>query len=169
VRTGRKIANETVLRLVASAPNVIGVKDASGDPSSTARLLATAPASLEIYSGDDSLTLALLAIGAVGAVSVASHYAGPEIAEMIRLFLAGDVERAASLNAELVAAVDFQSSEEAPNPLPAKAVLRAMGLKVGQCRLPHGEAPDWLDSRAEDLVLGLEALRQARRGGRASG
>jgi 4-hydroxy-tetrahydrodipicolinate synthase len=162
VRTGRKIATSTVLRLARTHANVVGVKDAASDPAETARLIAEAPAGFEVYSGDDSLTLPLLAVGAVGAISVASHWIGPEIAEMISLFFKGDVDQAARLNGELSSAVDYQSGDEAPNPMPAKAIMRAMGLCVGECRLPHGRAPSVLEERAEALLADLEAWRSAR-------
>jgi 4-hydroxy-tetrahydrodipicolinate synthase len=162
IRTGRKINTETMLRLAWEVPNIVGVKDAAGDVSGTARLLAEAPEGFECYSGDDSLNLALLAVGAVGAISVAAHWAGPELAEMIAAFLAGDVERARQLNADTIYAVAFQSSDEAPNPMPAKAMMRAMGLPSGQCRLPHGPAPGWLEERAEAVLEDLQQWRSAR-------
>jgi 4-hydroxy-tetrahydrodipicolinate synthase len=138
------------------------VKDAAGDIAATARLLAEAPAGFECYSGEDALTLGLLAVGAVGVISVAAHWAGLEIAEMIASFLDGDVERARQLNADTIEAVAFQSSDEAPNPMPAKAILRAMGLPAGQCRLPHGPAPEWLDERADAVLTDLEEWRASR-------
>jgi 4-hydroxy-tetrahydrodipicolinate synthase len=162
VRTGRKIATETMLRLAREVPNIIAVKDAAGDIAATARLLAEAPAGFECYSGEDALTLGLLAVGAVGVISVAAHWAGLEIAEMIASFLDGDVERARQLNADTIEAVAFQSSDEAPNPMPAKAILRAMGLPAGQCRLPHGPAPEWLDERADAVLTDLEEWRASR-------
>jgi 4-hydroxy-tetrahydrodipicolinate synthase len=165
IRAGRKIANDTMLRLAHELPNIVGVKDAAADPPSTARLLAEAPAGFECYSGDDAMTLPLLAIGAVGAIGVATHWVGPEIAEMIRAFLAGDVETARRLNADLIEPVSFQASDEAPNPMPAKAMLRAMGLRAGECRLPHGPPPQWLEERAEAVLADLEQWRAARLGG----
>lgn len=162
VRTGRKVANDTMLTLVGRCPNVVAVKDASGDPAGAARLLAKAPAGFECYSGDDSLTLPLLAVGAVGVISVAAHWVGRELGEMIRLFLTGDVEGARRLNADLVDAVGFQTSDEAPNPLPTKAVLRVLGLPAGECRLPLGPAPDWLEPKARQMLAALETWRAGR-------
>ncbi len=161
VRTGRKIAADTMIRLAREHRNVVAVKDASADPAGTARLMAEVPAGFEVYSGDDNLTLPLLSIGAVGVISVAAHWVGPEIARMMDAFFAGDVAEAARLNRELVHVVAFQSSDEAPNPMPAKAILRAMGLPVGECRLPHGPAPQWLEERAEAVLADLEAWRRA--------
>jgi len=162
VRTGRKVAVETLLGLARECSNIVGVKDAAADPAGAARLLARVGAGFECYSGDDSLTLPLLAIGAVGVVSVAAHWVGPEISEMIRRFLNGDVEGARELNAALIAPVSFQSSDEAPNPIPTKAVLRARGLPAGQCRLPMGPAPEGLDARAREMLAELDAWRASR-------
>jgi 4-hydroxy-tetrahydrodipicolinate synthase len=162
VRTGRKLALETMLQLFHDIPNIVGVKDASGDPAGAARLVARAGAGFDCYSGDDSLTLPLLAVGAVGAVSVASHWVGQELGEMVRRYLDGDVEGARELNAALLDAVSFQSSDEAPNPLPAKAVLRVLGLPAGECRLPMGPAPDWLEPKARSMLANLDSWRTSR-------
>lgn len=162
VRTGRKIATDTMLSLARDVPNIVAVKDAAGDIAGTARLLAQAPPGFQCYSGEDALTLGLLSVGAVGGICVASHWVGREIAEMISAYLSGDVEHARELNAETIDFVAFQSSDEAPNPMPAKAILRAMGLAVGECRLPHGAAPDWLNDRARSLLATLEGWRAAR-------
>ena len=162
VRTGRKVAIDTMLQLARDCPNIVGVKDASGDPAGTARLLARAGAGFECYSGDDALTLPLLAVGAVGVISVASHWVGTELGEMVRLYLKGDVEGARELNAGLIDAVSFQSSDEAPNPLPAKAVLRVLGLPAGECRLPMGNAPDWLEPKARSMLANLGSWRASR-------
>lgn len=142
VRTGRKIASDTLLRLVREVENIVAVKDAAGDPAASARLVADAPDGFELYSGDDALTLPLLAVGAVGAVGVATHWTGPQYAAMVSAFRAGDVDRARLLNAELLPYFAFQSSDAAPNPVPAKALLRELGLPAGHCRLPHVEPPE---------------------------
>ncbi len=154
-RTGRRVATETVLRLAAEVPQVVALKDAAGDVAATARLAAQTPRSFEIYSGDDALTLPLLSVGAVGVVSVASHWVGKELAAMVASFLGGDVEGARQTNASLLADFAFESSEAAPNPLPAKAVLRALGLAVGQCRPPMGPAPAELDRQAGEVARRL--------------
>lgn len=157
VRTGRRIAHATMLEVVRRAPNVVGVKDATGDPAGTARLIARAPASFEVYSGDDSLTLPLLAVGAVGVVSVASHWAGPRFAEMASAYAQGDTFRAQQVNASLLDSYEFESTEEFPNPLPAKAACRALGLAVGHCRPPLGPVPDRLEDDARAMLDRLHA------------
>lgn len=158
-RTGRKIEHDTILRLVRDVPNIVAVKDAAGSPAASARLVAEAPGGFELYSGDDILTLPLLAIGAVGTVSVAGHWTGREQAEMLAAFWKGDVERAQQINATLLESFVFESSDEFPNPLPSKAVLRALGHKVGQCRPPMGAAPPELDARAREVLANLGGAR----------
>ena len=155
VRTGRKISTELILRLAREVPNIIGVKDAAGDPPESARLLAGAPEGFELYSGDDAMTLPLLSIGAVGTISVASHWVGRQLGEMVDAYEKGDVVTARRINAGLVASYDFESSEEAPNPIPTKAMLRVLGLPVGQCRPPMGPAPEGLEDQARDVLADL--------------
>src|SRR6516165_2508433 len=142
VRTGRKVEHDTLIRLARDVPNITGVKDAAGNPAASAKLLADAPAGFDLYSGDDGLTLPLLAVGAGGVISVASHWAGDLIREMVLAHVKGDVDHARALNARLIPSWEFQSGELTPNPMPTKAVLRTLGLPAGQCRMPLGPAPD---------------------------
>lgn len=152
VRAGRKISGDVLVRLASEVDNVVALKDASGNPAATARLIANLPDGFEVYSGDDSMTLPLLAVGAVGVVSVASHWAGERIAAMVEAHRAGNVAKAAEINRTLLASYDFEASDDAPNPLPAKAMMRALGFAVGQCRLPMGDAPDGIDAGARALT-----------------
>jgi len=162
VRTGRRIAQETMLRLAEEVENVVAVKDAAGDPASTARLMARAPAGFECYAGDDALTLPLLSIGATGLIGVATHWCARECREMIDRFLAGDVSGARELNAALVESFDFETGDDAPNPVPVKAMLRVLGLPAGECRLPLGPAPSGLEERAKSVLASLDAWRRSR-------
>jgi 4-hydroxy-tetrahydrodipicolinate synthase len=155
VRAARKIAPETMLRLARAVPNIVGVKDAAGDVPATARLVAEAPDGFEVYCGDDNMALAFLAVGAVGVVSVASHWAGLEMGQMVSAFAKGDVDTARSLNARLMESYDFESSDAHPNPLPAKAACRALGLPAGQCRSPLGAAAPELDGQARLVISRL--------------
>lgn len=155
-RTGRKIDSTTILRLAHDVPNIVGLKDAAGNPAETARVIAQAPSGFEVYSGDDPLTLPLLSLGAVGVISVASHWVGRQLGEMIAAFESGDHDAARRINAGLLESYAFQGSDEAPNPIPTKALLRALGLKVGLCRPPMGPEPDGLEDQARRV---LEALR----------
>jgi 4-hydroxy-tetrahydrodipicolinate synthase len=168
-RTGRKIAHDTMVDLARNVSNIIGVKDASGDPAASARLIGDAPEGFELYSGDDALTLPLLALGAVGAVSVASHWAGEETADLVAAWFKGDTEGARQSNATLFDSYDFETSETFPNPLPAKAACRVLGLPAGQCRLPLGPAPRELEERARQVISNpgrdVHAVAAARAGG----
>lgn len=153
-RTGRKISHDVLVRLHREVPNIIGVKDAASDPWATAQLLAAAP-DLELYSGEDRLNLPLLAIGACGVVSVASHWTGRLQQRLLESFWKGDVASARAINARLLPSFAFESSDAAPNPVPTKAVLRSLGLPAGQCRLPMGPTPAGLEDAAAALVSSL--------------
>jgi 4-hydroxy-tetrahydrodipicolinate synthase len=155
VRAGRKIAHETMLRLARAVPNIVAVKDAAGDVAGTARLVAEAPDGFEVYCGDDNLALAMLAVGAVGVVSVASHWAGAEMGQLVSAFAKGDLDAARSMNSRLMESYDFESSDAHPNPVPAKAACRALGLPSGQCRLPLGAAAPELDGMARMVMSHL--------------
>lgn len=158
MRTGRKLADATMLELAAEG-TVVGVKDATGNPAATAALIAAAPANFEVYSGNDGDTLPLLAVGAVGVISVEAHWAGEELAEMVAAFFKGDVARAQSLNQRLIESHRFQSSDEAPNPIPTKAMMAALGLPGGTCRLPMGPPPAGLEETAAEVLARLGGAR----------
>lgn len=159
-RTGRKVASSTLLRLAHEVPNIVAVKDAAGDAPASAELLADAPDGFELYSGDDSMTLPLLSIGAAGVVGVATHWAGPVFAEMVRAFDAGDPATALACHRRLLPTFAFETSERNPYPIPVKAMLRELGFPVGPPRLPHVES-DSDDLRAEARRI-IEALGIAR-------
>ncbi len=154
-RSGRKIDNATILQLADEMVNVVAVKDAAGDVAETARLVAAAPEGLEVYSGEDALTLALLAVGAVGVVSVASHWVTPETVAMMDAFFAGDVARATGVNQRLIESWDFESGDLKPNPSPTKAMLKVLGLPGGDCRPPMGPEPEGLQDLARHVLAGL--------------
>ncbi len=161
VRSGRRIGAPLTIELAREVANIVGVKDATGDVVTAATVVAATPDEFDVYCGDDSLTLPFLSIGAAGIVSVASHWAGPLFAEMVRSYRSGDVGRAMAVNQELAESYQFESTEEFPNPVPAKAACRALGLAVGQCRLPHPPAPAALDDRARALVAKVSRLDPA--------
>src|SRR5580704_10741966 len=155
VRSGRRIATRTMLRLAREVPSIVALKDAAGDAPTTAHLAAQVPVGFQIYSGDDVMTLPLMAVGAVGVISVAAHWIAPQLRQVIDSFVAGDLVAAIAGNAELLDSFDFESTEEYPNPLPAKAMLRALGLKVGQCRLPMGASTPELDTQAQKILAAV--------------
>jgi 4-hydroxy-tetrahydrodipicolinate synthase len=157
VRSGRKINTATVLDLARTVPNILALKDAAGNPAETARVIADAPTGFEVYSGDDGMTLPLLAVGAVGVIGVATHWSGVEHSEMMKCWFKGDTNGAREINAKLLDSYTFETGDDAPNPLPTKAMMRVMGLPAGQARLPMGTAPDWLEPRAQEVLAALRA------------
>ena len=157
IRTGRKINSDTMVSLAADCENIVAVKDAAGNPGETAKVIRDAPAGFEVYSGDDNLTLPLLAVGAVGVISVAAHWSAPEHVAMMDAWDAGDAAEARRINARLLESFDYESGDLTPNPVPTKAMLRTLGLPVGQPRLPMGPTPDGLEDTARSVYARLRA------------
>jgi 4-hydroxy-tetrahydrodipicolinate synthase len=161
VRTGRKIDHDTMVSLAVEHRNIRALKDAAGDPEATSRLLADTdlPSDFVVYSGDDALNLDLARRGAVGAISVASHWAGDLLARMFDALEAGDVAQAAVLHGVLGPSYEFETSVETPNPIPTKAMLRTLGLR----EVGYGRPPMVLASRADDDALEARAREVHRR------
>ena len=163
VRTGRKINTTTLLSLAADNPNIRGVKDAAGNPAETAVLMSRAPQGFELYSGDDGLTLAFLAYGGVGVIGVATHWSGIDHKEMITAFKKGDIAAAIAINHRLVESFSFETGDEAPNPLPTKAMMQLLGFNVGPARLPMGAPPEFVFEKAKIVLDNLNLARAAAR------
>ncbi len=136
-RTGVNCLPETVARL-AEVDNIVGIKEATGSLDQASEVRKRTPRDFLIYSGDDSLTLPMLAVGGTGVVSVASHLAGEEIGKMIRAFHAGDISTALALHLRLWPL--FKVLFITTNPVPLKAALRLAGFDAGAPRLPLVEA-----------------------------
>ena len=161
VRTGRKISTATLIKLATDVKNVAALKDASGNPAETAMLMTQVPKSFELLSGDDGLTLPLMAIGAVGVIGVATHWTGADHQEMFKKWNAGDITGARAVNARMLESFAFETGDDNPNPLPSKAMMNYLGLAVGEARLPMGPAPSGLAQRAEKVFSNLQAARLA--------
>ena len=131
-RTSVNLLPATVARL-AEIPNIVAIKEASGSLDQVTEIVRSSPR-LAVYSGDDSLTLPILAVGGVGVVSVASHVAGRAIKAMIESYMAGDVQAAARVHGSLFPL--FKAMFVTTNPVPVKTAVNMMGLKVGLPRLP---------------------------------
>ncbi|WP_421956605.1 4-hydroxy-tetrahydrodipicolinate synthase [Polaromonas sp.] len=155
VRTGRRISHEVLVRLLSEVPNIVALKDATGDPPAAAALLADA-GPFELYSGDDSYTLPLLAVGAVGVVGTTTHWAGAEFQAMIAAFGRGDVQLAREINQRLLPSLRFVSTEDSVYSMSIKAMLRTLGLDVGECRLPLPAAPAGTQELARQVWAGLK-------------
>lgn len=159
VRAGRKIATANLVDMARGVKNIVGVKDAAGNPAETAILLSQAPAGFELYSGDDGLTLAFLAYGGVGVIGVATHWSAVDHKEMITAFKSGDVARARAINDRLIESFVFETGDDAPNPLPTKAMMQHLGFAVGDARLPMGPAPEFVHERAKQVMANLVLAR----------
>jgi 4-hydroxy-tetrahydrodipicolinate synthase len=153
-RTARRIAHDVLVRLASEVTNIVAFKDATADPPATARLITEVP-ELEVYSGDVAMTLSLLAVGAVGVVGTSTHWTGPETGEMIRAFEKGDHQRAREINARLIESYLFENSDDCVFSQSIKAMMRTLGLRVGECRLPLGPAPDGTEARAREVYARL--------------
>jgi 4-hydroxy-tetrahydrodipicolinate synthase len=132
-RTGVNLESGTAIRL-ARVPNIVALKEASSNLKQIARVIQGAPADFTVYSGNDDETLPILSIGGGGIVSVASHIIGKEIADMMALFFAGNIEEAARMHRSLLPI--FEGLFMDTNPLPVKAALKMMGHDTGGHRLP---------------------------------
>lgn len=159
VRTGRKIATSTLLRLAREVPTVVALKDAAGNPAETAQVIANAPDEFEVYSGDDGLTLPLLAVGAVGVIGVATHWSAPEHQAMFDHWEAGRTAAARRVNQILLPSFAYETGDEAPNPIPSKVMMNHLGVPVGECRLPMGPPASFVAERAVQVWADLETAR----------
>jgi 4-hydroxy-tetrahydrodipicolinate synthase len=138
-RSPRNLETRTVVRL-AEIPNIVAVKEASKDLEQVAEIVAQTPERFRVYSGDDAITLPMMAIGAEGIISVAAHIVGRPIKEMIEAFVRGDVRDAARRHLRLLPV--FQACFVTTNPIPIKAAVNMIGLRAGSLRLPLVEATD---------------------------
>ncbi|MCL5961692.1 MAG: 4-hydroxy-tetrahydrodipicolinate synthase [Chloroflexi bacterium] len=132
-RTVTNMTAETVIRLSA-IDNIVGVKEASGDFGQITSILDGTPEDFFVFSGNDSDTFPMLAMGAHGVISVASHLVGGQIKAMIDRFVEGDVSGAAKLHRDLTPI--SRALFVVANPIPLKAALNARGFRVGKPRLP---------------------------------
>ena len=133
-RCGIEIAVDTVKRLAADCKNIVGIKEAGGSCDRVSQLRAALGPKFEILSGDDSLTLSFMAVGAQGVISVASNVIPREVAAMVRAFAAGDVKKAMALHAKFYPV--FKDLFIETNPVPVKAALAMLGVVGEEYRLP---------------------------------
>ena len=158
-RTGRKMSSGTLVRLATDVTNIVALKDAAGDPSETAKVIANAPDDFEVYSGDSPMNLPLMAVGAVGAIGVCTHWAAPEHTQMFDAWERNDIAETQRINRQLIESYDFEGNDDAPNPVQPKAMMRTLGHPVGECRLPMGPTPDGTEDAARDVYQRLVATR----------
>lgn len=133
-RTSQNLASETVLRLMADCANIAGVKEASGDLTQAGEIIRHRREGFLVLSGDDKMTLPMLAIGGDGVVSVVAHVVGPAMRRMLDAYAAGDAVTATELHLRLLPI--FTGLFLASNPVPVKDALRIVGFDAGSVRPP---------------------------------
>ncbi|HLG15323.1 MAG TPA: 4-hydroxy-tetrahydrodipicolinate synthase [Blastocatellia bacterium] len=158
-RTAVNIAPDTIVRL-AAIPNIIGVKEASGDISQIAEIATRVPAGFKIFSGDDSVTLPIVAVGGVGLISVASNEAPRQMTAMTRACLESNWDEARRLNRELFPLMKANFIETSPGPV--KAALAMMGRIKEVYRLPIVPVKAETKERLRAVLLELNLIEVAR-------
>lgn len=154
-RTSQNLLPETVARL-AEVPNIVALKEASGNLDQASQIRQLTPTDFAIYSGDDSLTLPMLAIGGSGVVSVASHLVGPQLQQMIQAFESGQVQAATQIHLKLFSL--FKALFITTNPIPIKAALRLQGWDVGSLRLPLCDPDEGVHAMLKTVMAELNLL-----------
>ena len=133
-RCGVEIGTETVKRLAGECKNIIGIKEAGGNADRVSQLRAACGPKFEILSGDDSLTLPFMAVGAQGVISVVSNVIPGQVAKMVKAFAAGNIRQAAQIHHKYYSL--FKDLFVETNPVPVKAALAMLGMIEEEYRLP---------------------------------
>lgn len=154
-RTGCNLLPETVEKL-AEIDNIVALKEASGNINQMSEMVKRTPEDFLIYSGDDSMTLPSMAVGAYGVVSVCAHVVSKEMKEMIDAFVVGDAKKAMEIHLRLFDI--FNKLFIVTNPIPVKAALNMLGIKVGGLRLPLTEASEEVKDIVEKELIKLGLL-----------
>ena len=154
-RTGTRLAPQTVVDLCHEVPNIVGVKDATGDISEVAELMSLAKGTVDVYSGNDDQIVPVLSLGGKGVISVLSNILPKETHDMVASYLDGDVVKSCEMQLKYFDLVKALFCEV--NPIPVKKALNLMGMEVGSLRLPLTEMEDANAKRLE------EEMRKARR------
>ena len=160
-RTGQNMLPETVARL-AEIPNIVAVKEASGNLDQASQIRCLTSPEFAIYSGDDSLTLPMLAVGGSGVVSVASHLVGEQLQQMIKAFEAGQVQVATQIHLQLFDL--FKALFLTTNPILVKTALKLQGWDVGSTRPPLCDPPVEVTQKLKDVLSQLATVSAIKRG-----
>lgn len=156
-RTGSNITAQTMLKLAREVENIVAVKEASGDLSQIMAILRGRPEGFSVLSGDDALTLAMIALGADGLVSVASNEAPDLMSRMVELALAGEWQEARALHYRLLPLMEVNFIESSPGPV--KAALAMMNLIEEHFRLPLVPITETSRDRVRDVITELGLLK----------
>jgi len=139
-RTGTNIQPETAVRLCKEIPNIVGIKEASGNISQVAKLMSLADGQVDLYSGNDDQIVPLLSLGGIGVISVLSNVAPKQIHDICQKFFDGDVAGAAADQLKAIELIDALFCEV--NPIPVKTALNLQGKEVGPLRMPLSPMED---------------------------
>ena len=137
-RTASNITAATVAKLAQECPNLAAVKEASGNLEQVSDIIRSVRPGCLVYSGDDMLTLPIMALGGTGVISVAGHVVGREMQQMMEAFVSGDIRAASEIHLRLVPF--FKVIFITTNPIPIKTAVNLLGLDAGPLRLPLVEA-----------------------------
>nr|WP_191383724.1 4-hydroxy-tetrahydrodipicolinate synthase [uncultured Lachnoclostridium sp.] len=149
-RTGLNIAPETVATLVKEVPNIVGVKEASGNISQVARIMSLTDGNIDLYSGNDDQIVPLLSLGGKGVISVLSNVAPKETHDICAKYFAGDVQGACELQLKVIPLIEQLFCEV--NPIPVKKAVNLMGMECGGLRMPLTElSPEHEKSLAQAM------------------
>ena len=154
-RTSQNLLPETIAKL-AEISNIVAVKEASGNLDQASQIRQLTPTDFAIYSGDDSLTLPMLAIGGSGVVSVASHLVGLQLQQMIQAFEGGQVQAATQIHLKLFSL--FKALFITTNPIPVKEALKLQGWNVGSFRLPLCDPDEEVRAMLKTVMAELNLL-----------
>ncbi|MBW4586870.1 4-hydroxy-tetrahydrodipicolinate synthase [Aetokthonos hydrillicola Thurmond2011] len=155
-RTGQNLQPETVARL-SEVKNIVGIKESTGNIDQVSEIRRLTPKEFQIYSGDDYMTLPLLAIGAKGVVSVASHLVGPKLQDMIQAFCSGQIQVATEIHLQLFPL--FKVLFATTSPIPVKKALLLQGWDVGATRLPLYETDSKFSQQLEVILKELNLIK----------
>ncbi len=147
-RTGTRLAPQTVVDLCHEVPNIVGVKDATGDISEVAELMSLAKGTVDVYSGNDDQIVPVLSLGGKGVISVLSNILPKETHDMVASYLEGDVAKSCEMQLKYFDLIKALFCEV--NPIPVKKALNLMGMEVGSLRLPLTEMEDANAKRLEE-------------------
>ncbi len=158
-RTGSNIAAPTALKLAREVENIVAIKEASGDLAQIMAILRGRPEHFRVFSGDDAVTLPLIALGADGLISVASNEAPVLMSRLVALALAGEWDEARVLHYKLLPLMEANFIESSPGPV--KAALALMGLIEENLRLPLVPVQEKTRTRMREVLLELGLLKEA--------